>query len=79
MGFFDSIFSQVGNIVSSVSHAISGGVSKEVGLVQHAIPQVVDFTKKAGENLVNVGKQVAGKASEVVATVYNDAKGLEGN
>jgi len=63
-GFFDSIFHNVGNVVSTVSHAILGGVSKVVCLVQHAIPKVVDFARKAIDNLVNVGKQVVGKASE---------------
>jgi len=29
-----------------------------------------------GDNLVDVGKQVVGKASDVVTTVYSDAKGL---
>jgi len=76
MGFFDSIFHNVGNVVSTISHAILGGVSKAVGLVQHAIPKVVDFARKASDNLVNVGKQVVGKASDVVTTVYTDAKGL---
>jgi len=71
MGFFDSIFHHVGNVVSTISHAILGGVSKAVGLVQHAIPKVVDFARKAGDNLVDVGK-----ASDVVTTVYSDAKGL---
>jgi hypothetical protein len=74
MGFFDSIFHHVGDVVSTVSHAISGGVSKAIGLVQHA--KVVDFARKAGDNLVDVGKQVVGKASDVVTTVYSDAKGL---
>jgi len=36
----------------------------------------VDFARKAGDNLVNVGKQVVGKASDVVTTVYADTKGL---
>jgi len=76
MGFFDSIFHHVGDVVSTISHAILGGVSKAVGLVQHAIPKVVDFARKAGDNLVDVGKQVVGKASDVVTTVYSDAKGL---
>jgi len=76
MGFFDSIFHNIGNVVSTISHAISGGVSKAVGLVQHAIPKVIDFARKAGDNLVNVGKQVVGKTSDVVTTVYTDAKGL---
>jgi len=76
MGFFDSIFHHVGDVVSTVSHAISGGVGKVVGLVQHAIPKVVDFARKAGDNLVDIGKQVIGKASDVVNTVYSDAKGL---
>jgi len=76
MGFFDSIFHHVGNVVSMISHAISGGVSKAVGLVQHAIPKVVDFARKAKDNLVGIGKQVVGKASDVVTTVYSDAKGF---
>jgi len=61
MGFFDSIFHNVGNVVSTISHAILGGVSKAVGLVQHAIPKVVDFARKAGDNLVNVGKKLLAK------------------
>jgi len=76
MGFFDSIFHNVGNVISTISHAILGGVSKAVDLVQHAIPKVVDFARKASDNLVNVGKQVVGKASDVVTTVYADTKGL---
>jgi len=75
MGFFDSLFHHVGDVVSTISHAISGGVSKVVGLVQHAIPKVV-FARRASDNLVDVGKQIVGKASDVVTTVYSDAKGL---
>jgi len=76
MGFFDSIFHNIGNVVSTISHEILGGVSKAVGLVQHAIPKVVDLARKASDNLVNIGKQVVGKASDVLTTVYADAKGL---
>jgi len=76
MGFFDSIFHHVGDVVSMISHTISGGVSKAVGLVQHSIPKVVDFARKARDNLVDVGKQIVGKVSDVVTTVYSDAKGL---
>jgi len=72
MGFFDSIFHNIGNVVSTISHAILGGVSKAVGLMQHAIPKVVDFARKASDNLVKVGKQVVGKVSDVVNTVHSD-------